>query len=1042
VRAPGYPANETARLDALQQYEILDTLPDRALDDLTELAGHICNAPIALISLIDDKRQWFKSKVGLSTSETSREISFCGHAIHQSELFIVPDAMLDERFADSPLVTGDPHVRFYAGAPLTTSDGFALGTLCVFDHIPRQLTASQEEALRVLGRQVMAQLDLRRQTRELVESEARLMHVFQSCPVGVAIHRWRDRTFVDVNAAFTALVGWEIQDLVGHTTQEMGIVEPDATTALRSRLVSNMAIRDTELAVKTRDGETRHVLMGTVLTELRMEPHTITTFVDITERKRAELAASRLAAIVESSDDAIIGKDLDGIVTSWNKGAAKIFGYTAAEMLGTSIMRLIPDDRRDEEKLILGKIRLGASVEHFETHRRAKDGSLIEVSVTASPIRNATGQVVGVSKVARDVAERKHAEGIIREREEQLRLYAEHSPAAIAMLDRDMKYVVVSHRWMEAFRLEGGPLVGRSHYDVFPEIPRRWRDVNQRSLEGEVERCDEEIFLRADGSVDWLRWETRPWHKADGSIGGIIIFAENITERKLAGAALRASEERMRFALENAEIGIWDIDFVNGTIRWSHTLEAQYGLAHGAFAGTFDAVTECTHPDDRAAVEETLRNARASGEDFSIQSRAIWPNGEVHWLNGAGRIQLDEQGAPVRGVGISMDITERRRLEAQFQQAQKMEAVGRLAGGVAHDFNNLLTVILGYCELLMRDFDQGDVRRSDVAEIQSAGTRASRLTRQLLAFSRKQIIEPTLLDLNQIATDLQAMLGRLIGEDVEVALNLAPDLAYVMADRGQLEQIVMNLAVNSRDAMPHGGTLTIETANVELDEQYAKAHPGVEPGGYVALIVADTGCGMTPEVQARIFEPFFTTKEAGRGTGLGMATVYGIVTQNRGSIDVDSEIGRGTSFRISFPRSDETEHVAETPPTAARPSSARHTVLLVEDEDGLRELARKLLERLGYIVLVAANAVEALQLFEDNPSIDVVLTDVVMPGASGPELSRELVERRPGLKVIYMSGYTDETIVHHGVLRSGISFLNKPFTSETLGEKIRQVLEP
>jgi two-component system cell cycle sensor histidine kinase/response regulator CckA len=392
-------------------------------------------------------------------------------------------------------------------------------------------------------------------------------------------------------------------------------------------------------------------------------------------------------------------------------------------------------------------------------------------------------------------------------------------------------------------------------------------------------------------------------------------------------------------------------------------------------------------------------------------------------------------------AGITQDVTERHTLEEQYRQAQKMEAVGRLAGGVAHDFNNLLTVILGYCELLLADLDPGDPRRADTAEIQKAGTRAAGLTRQLLAFSRKQIVEPTPLDLNAVIIDIRPMLGRLIREDVKVMLGLRPELASVTADRGQVEQIVMNLAVNAQDAMPRGGTLTLETANIELGEHYARSHLGVEPGQYVVLTVTDTGTGITPQVRARLFEPFFTTKEVGRGTGLGLATVHAIVTRSRGSVSVDSEVGKGTSFKVYLPRADAAELVAEAPSLTARLHTGTETVLVVEDADGLRELTRRLLQRLGYTVLVAESAEEAFQLFESNPSIHVVLTDVVMPGGSGPDLTSKLVERRPGLKVIYMSGYTDEAIVQHGVLKPGIAFLHKPFTSEALGRKVREVLD-
>jgi len=350
-------------------------------------------------------------------------------------------------------------------------------------------------------------------------------------------------------------------------------------------------------------------------------------------------------------------------------------------------------------------------------------------------------------------------------------------------------------------------------------------------------------------------------------------------------------------------------------------------------------------------------------------------------------------------------------------------------------------VILGYCELLLVDVDPGDSRQADIAEIHKAGTCAAGLTRQLLAFSRKQIIEPVRLDLNVVVADMREMLGRLIGENVKIVLGPAREAAPVMADRGQVEQIVMNLAVNARDAMPRGGTLTIEIGNVDLDDDYLKAHSPVKRGPYVVMTVSDTGTGMTPQVQARLFEPFFTTKEPGKGTGLGLATVYGIVERSGGSVGVYSEVGTGTSLKVYFPRSDAAEVVVQPPAHVARLPAGSKTVLVVDDAEGLRHMARRLLQQQGYMVLVAANADEALALFEQNDSIDVLLTDVVMPGVSGPELTKQLIERRPTLRVVYMSGYTDEAIVHHGILEPGVIFLNKPFTSETLGQKVRDALD-
>ena len=380
------------------------------------------------------------------------------------------------------------------------------------------------------------------------------------------------------------------------------------------------------------------------------------------------------------------------------------------------------------------------------------------------------------------------------------------------------------------------------------------------------------------------------------------------------------------------------------------------------------------------------------------------------------------------------------KVEQQFLQAQKMEAIGQLAAGVAHDFNGLLTVILGFCELLLEDLDPVGQHHADVTEIQRAGQRGAGLTRQLLTFSRKEIIEPTVLDVNKIVVNMRDLLARLIGADVEIVLALGSAVALVKADRGQLEQIVMNLAVNARDAMPTGGRLTIETANIDRADCPLMAATASDTSCCVMIKVTDTGTGIAADVQSHLFEPFFTTKAVGKGTGLGLATVHGIATRSGGTVTVDSVVGKGTSFSVYLPRADGAETVPVTPSAIRRPAG-RRTVLVVEDNDGLRELTRRLVQRLGYTVVVAANAAEARQLVDQHASINLVLTDVVMPDFSGPELVKMLLERRPKLRVIYMSGYTDDAIVRHGVLEPGIDFLPKPFTSQTLGRKIRDVLD-
>jgi two-component system cell cycle sensor histidine kinase/response regulator CckA len=630
----------------------------------------------------------------------------------------------------------------------------------------------------------------------------------------------------------------------------------------------------------------------------------------------------------------------------------------------------------------------------------------------------------------------------LRQERDRAQRYLDTAGVILLALDKEGRITLVNRYACSTLGWTAEELLGRDWIGTC--VPARIRDALEGKFHdligGELPWHENPIVTRS-GVERLIEWRNTVVRDDAGRITGSFSSGTDVTERTVAVGALRDTEERMRFALQNAHVGIWDLDHVTGVARWSEILESQFGLQPGTFGGTFQAFVDLVHPDDRASVREVMAKAIQSGEDFSYAHRIILPDGTTRWLSGAGRILLDEHRAPVRGVGVYQDITERRSLEAQNEQLQKMDAVGRLAGGVAHDFNNLLTVILGTCELLLTNLASDDPRQADIAEIQKAGARGAGLTRQLLAFSRKQIIEPTLLDLNVVVTEMQAMLGRLIGEHVKIVVALRPDLALVVADRGQIEQVIMNLAVNARDAMANGGTLTIETSNVDLDEHYAKVHLAVKPGPYVGLTVTDTGTGMTPAVQARLFEPFFTTKELGKGTGLGMATVYGIVKRSGGSVGVYSEVGRGTAFKVYFPRADAVELVVAAHAPLAWPDAGTQTVLLVEDEEGLRELSKRLLERHGYTVLLAANAAEAVRLFETHPSIDILLTDVVMPGASGPELTKKLMDQRPTLRVIYMSGYTEEAIVRHGVIQPGIAFLNKPFTSDALAEKIREVFE-
>jgi PAS domain S-box-containing protein len=504
-------------------------------------------------------------------------------------------------------------------------------------------------------------------------------------------------------------------------------------------------------------------------------------------------------------------------------------------------------------------------------------------------------------------------------------------------------------------------------------------------------------------------------------------------------ARLVESEERYRHIVETASEGICSLD-----------MELRITFVNGAFARMLGCTPEemLGTPVDRFTFPkefDELRmhmDARRRGVAEHYERRLRRKDGKECWCFVSGTPIRDSEGRVAGSFGMFTDVTDRRRLEEQLRQSQKMEAVGRLAGGVAHDFNNLLTVIFGYGDVVLQGLEPGPLREA-MQEVRRAGERAAALTRQLLAFSRKQALVPEVLDLGGVVRGLSAMVERLIGEDITVRVVVSAGLGRVKADRGQMEQVIMNLAVNARDAMPKGGSLTFELQNVELDDSYATTHAEVKPGPYVLLAISDTGTGMDAETQERIFEPFFTTKETGKGTGLGLATVHGIVHQSGGAIGVYSEPGRGTTFKVYLPRF-AGDAAATRPVSGVRPAlpTGSETVLVVEDEAAIRQLTNLILQKAGYTVLVAESPAAAERMAGSHPGqIHLMLTDVVMPGMRGPELAERLLRLRPDLRVLYMSGYTDDAIAHHGFLNAGTEFLQKPFTPLRLMQKIREVLD-
>jgi PAS domain S-box-containing protein len=929
-------AHEAARLEVLASFDILDTPPEPGFDDIAMLASQICEAPMALVSLIGEGRQWFKARVGFDACETPLERSVCQQTLGDAIVQVVPDLTKDPRTRDNPSVTGDPHLRFYAGARLETKDGFILGTVCVSDTVPRPagLNPPQTLALEALARQVMAQLELRKAADER----------------DAAQRRAADRALSDKAAEFEALAE--------NVSQLAWMAHPD------------------------------------------------------------------------------------GSIFWFNRRWYSYTGTDRAAMQGWGWRSVHPPDQ--VERVTREIAARWAAGEPWESvyYLRSATGEYRPFLTRVEPIRDEAGDLIRWFGTNTDISAQIEAEAGLRdlthtleqrvaERTQERDRIWQVSKDMLGVADRDGLWLSVSPAWTRALQWPADSFLGRTlDWLVHPDDRARAQAYRQSAMAGETVTFEGRYRTKSD-QYRLLSWVSVP------SEGRIYSVGRDITAEREREAAFQDTLDFARLALSSVGgVGVWTYDVGSDRFFCDAAIANLYGIdpVQGAAGISRADFLANVHPDDMATLRATMAGGLARGGDLEFEYRIRHPDGSIRWVLSKGHTYIDESGTPIRRTGVGIEMTRQRQLEEQLRQAQKMEAVGQLTGGVAHDFNNLLTVIRSSVDLLKRPNLTDERRGRYIDAISTTTTRAAKLTGQLLAFARRQALKPEVFDVVESVKSIGDMVVTLTGARISVETSIPDGACFVNADASQFDTALVNIAVNARDAMQGKGTLSIAVGRASRIPAL-RAHPSII-GDFVTVSIGDTGSGIAPDHLDKIFEPFFTTKGVGHGTGLGLSQVFGFVKQSGGDVEVESDPGRGTTFRLYLPQVPPPRVAAGTTIAETSVDGFGTRVLVVEDNADVGSFATHTLEELGYQSMLAVDGPSALvELERDASRFDVVFSDVIMPGMSGIELGLEIRRRYADLPVVLTSGYS-HVLAQSG--SHGFELLHKPYSIEQLSRVLQK----